>query len=118
MVSGLSNLVVSMVMLAIAVPIGVVLVERSLEASSREPSVEVPALVRAYAIVNGSSWHLVIINYGSVGFNASGLILYNGSFSNLSISVPGGSLIAIDLGARPIYIVANPPEVIHVEVAG
>ncbi len=107
-----------MVMLAIVVPIGVALVKGSLDVSSREPSIEVPALVRAYAVANGSSWHLVIINYGYAGFKASGLILYNGSLSSISIDVPAGSLTTMDLSERPLYIVASSPGVIPVEVVG
>lgn len=119
MARGLSGLVVSIVMLSILIPIGAILVERAREAAGSIPGVEVPPLLRAYAIPNGSSWGLLIINFGSKAEDLSGVVLVSGDYRGLRLSIPpGGSAITM-VDGEPLYIVVDASQgVIPVEVVG
>ncbi len=118
---GLSNLIISLTMLAIVVPIGVVLIERSRDALKTQPPVEVPTMLRVYAIANGSTWFLVMVNHGGVDTLVASLILSDGSSAGLGVIVPARSTRALDLSLspKPLYVIVNTsPGVVFVEVIG
>jgi hypothetical protein len=120
-VRGVSGLVISLVMLAIVIPVGVVLVERSRGVLNTQPSVEVPSMLRVYALANGSSWLLVLINYGYVDSSVASLILSDGSSVRLDIYIPARSArtLEISVSSRPLYIASNSSSgVVSVEVVG
>ncbi|MEM4971092.1 MAG: hypothetical protein QXE01_07575 [Sulfolobales archaeon] len=109
MVRGFSSLVISLIMLAIVVPIGVILVERSREALNVQPPIEVPALLRIYGFANGSKWFLAIVNFGSSDVYIRYIVLSNGSIEALGISVPPHSMATYVLASesRPLYVVVD-----------
>ena len=118
MVRGVSGLVISLVMLAIVIPVGVVLVERSRGVLNTQPSVEVPSMLRVYALANGSSWFLVMVNYGDSDSDLASLILSNGSSIDLGFSIPPRSVWVMEIpSSRPLYVVVKgSPGVVYIEV--
>ncbi|MEM4970906.1 MAG: hypothetical protein QXE01_06600 [Sulfolobales archaeon] len=112
---GLSNLVLSLIMLSIALPIGYIILDRVRSASSEIHIPSIPPMVVAYSIKNGSGYALIIFNLGPGRAIIDGIVDTNVTYHEEYLVVEEGAVSIIIISYQPQLIVLRGGETVKIK---
>jgi hypothetical protein len=112
---GVSNLVLSLIMLSIALPIGYIVLDRVRSAGSDIHMPVITAMVVAYSIKNGTSYALIIYNLGPGRAIIEGIVDTNISYHQEYIVVEEGSVSTVVVDYQPQLLVLKGGSMISIK---
>lgn len=112
-----SSILVTIIMLSISIPIGILVVEKAKEISEASPQTKIPQLVTAYSFKNGDGYLVIIYNLGPGDARVVGIIDKSMSYINVSIVVRERSTaqISLGIGGEPYAIILEGGLIISVK---
>ena len=112
---GVSNLVLSLIMLSIAFPIGYIILDRVRSAGSEIHMPVITPMVVAYSIKNGTSYVLIIYNLGPGRAIIDGIVDTNVSYHPEYIVVEESSVSMVVIDYQPQLLVLKGGGVIDIK---
>jgi hypothetical protein len=115
---GFSNLITSIVMLSLLVPIGFIILDRVRITSTDVHQPAVTPFIVAYCIKNGSSYILILINLGPGEAIINGIIDSNLKYRQASLVINEGIIYTSHTDYQPYRIILKRGEIIDVKLVG
>ncbi len=115
MLRGISNLVLSLIMLSIALPIGYIILDRVRSVGSEIHMPVITPIVVAYSIKNGTSYALIIYNLGPGRAIIEGIVDTDVKYHQEYTVVEEGSVSMMIIGYQPQLLVLKGGSVIGIK---